>query len=124
MYTKEEIREFLRLYKEIPVSRLKDVALDTNIRYEDDRFKKGGKLKDITDGRITIVSGGFKWGVCLSEIKRVWIEDDKKVDEEEYELERMEKIKEYLYEKYMKNLIVITKNKKQTKVLKEYLERN
>ena len=124
-YTTEEVRDFLKLYKEIPVSRLRDVELNTRIRYEDKvSFKKGGKLREKTDDKIIIISGSFKWPVKVMNIKRVWIEDERKVEMEEDKLEEVERIKDYLLSKYNQKLIVITKSKKETKLLNEYLRRD
>jgi len=124
-YTTEEVIDFLKVYKEIPVSRLRDVELNTRIRYEDKvSFKKGGKLKEKTDDKIIIISGNFKWPVKVMNIKRVWIEDERRVELEEEKLEEMENIKDYLLSKYKEKLIVITKSKKETKLLNEYLRRD
>lgn len=98
-YTKEEIREMLKGYREVKKERIKDIPRYTRIRYYDDRFKSGGMFLGVDEKMLTLKNGKFIWKVRLENLRKIWVtapeilkEKERQKEKEKEEIEKCKKL--------------------------------
>ena len=119
-FSKEDISNMLKDYKEIRKSDLEKVPLRIGIKYEDqERFKYGGVLIAVESDKIKILHRGRPFSVIRKNLKRVWIQDTEKRDREREQEEKDHDEGLTLLELYREGRVTISKSEKEREVREE-----
>ena len=125
IYSKEEVKEMLKGYKQ--VKRLQEIPLRTWIRYEDqEKFKAGGLLLSMDEEKMLLLNGKVKWSVVIENLKRVWMQDVEKREENKRKNEMDIENGLNLLKKYKEGCIILLNSKEEkdetNRVFKMYKE--